>query len=53
MREVDYAIILLIARLGLRGADIRRLEFADFDWAWRTWLFVVQAKTGDRVQLRC
>src|SRR5216684_4203862 len=26
----DYAIILLIARLGLRGVDIRRLEFADF-----------------------
>jgi integrase len=46
----DYAIILLIARLGLRGVDIRRLEFADFDWAGNR-LFVVQAKTGDRVQL--
>jgi integrase len=41
---------LLIARLGLRGVDIRRLEFADFDWAGNR-LFVVQAKTGDRVQL--
>jgi len=28
----DYAIILLITRLGLRGVDVRRLEFADFDW---------------------
>ena len=28
----DYAIILLITRLGLRSVDIRRLEFADFDW---------------------
>src|SRR5450755_2318748 len=46
----DYAIILLIARLGLRGVDIRRLKFADFDWAGNR-LFVVQAKTGDRVQL--
>jgi integrase len=46
----DYAIILLIARLGLRGADIRRLEFADFDWAGSR-LLVTQAKTGDRVQL--
>ena len=46
----EYAIILLIARLGLRGVDIRRLEFADFDWAGNR-LFVVQAKTGDRVQL--
>src|SRR5260370_225643 len=46
----DYAIILLIARLRLRGGDSRRLEFADFDWAGNR-LFVVQAKTGDRVQL--
>ena len=45
----DYAIILLIARLGLRGVDIRRLEFADFDWAGSR--LVTQAKTGDRVQL--
>src|ERR1700691_5581446 len=46
----DYAIILLIARLGLRGADIRRLEFADFDWPGNQ-LLVTQAKTGDPVQL--
>jgi integrase len=46
----DYAIILLIARLGLRGVDVRRLEFADFDWRGNR-LFVTQAKTGHRVQL--
>jgi integrase len=46
----DYAIILLIARLGLRGVDVRRLEFAHFDWAGNR-LSVTQAKTGDRVQL--
>ena len=46
----DYAIILLIARLGLRGVDVRRLEFPDFDWAGCR-LLVRQAKTGDRVQL--
>ena len=28
----DYAIILLVTRLGLRGIDIKRLEFSDFDW---------------------
>jgi integrase len=28
----DYAIILLVARLGLRGIDVKRLEFPDFDW---------------------
>jgi integrase len=46
----DYAIILLITRLGLRGVDVRRLEFADFDWPGNR-LFVTQAKTGYRVQL--
>ena len=28
----DYAIILLVARLGLRSIDVKRLEFSDFDW---------------------
>ena len=28
----DYAIILLVTRLGLRGIDVKRLGFADFDW---------------------
>jgi integrase len=46
----DYAIILLITRLGLRGVDIRRLEFADFDWPGNR-LLVTQAKTGHRVAL--
>ncbi|HUZ38177.1 MAG TPA: site-specific integrase [Streptosporangiaceae bacterium] len=46
----DYAIILLITRLGLRGIDVRRLRFADLDWPGNR-LSVVQAKTGRRVQL--
>jgi len=46
----DYAIILLITRLGLRGIDVKRLEFADLDWPGNR-LSVVQAKTGHRVQL--
>ena len=46
----DYAIILLITRLGLRGVDVRRLEFADFDWAGNR-LLVTQAKTSHPVQL--
>ena len=28
----DYAIILLVTRLGLRGIDVKRLRFADLDW---------------------
>jgi integrase len=46
----DYAIILLITRLGLRGIDLKRLRFADLDWPGNR-LSVVQAKTGHRVQL--
>lgn len=46
----DYAIVVLIARLGLRGIDVKRLEFGDFDWPGNR-LLVTQAKTGDRVQL--
>jgi integrase len=46
----DYAIILMVTRLGLRSIDVKRLEFADFDWPGNR-LFVVQAKTGRRVQL--
>jgi integrase len=46
----DYAIVLLIARLGLRGIDVKRLEFGDFDWPGNR-LVVTQAKTGGRVQL--
>lgn len=46
----DYAIILLITRLGLRGIDVKRLRFTDLDWPGNR-LSVVQAKTGRRVQL--
>jgi site-specific recombinase XerD len=46
----DYAIIVLITRLGLRGVDVKRLRFADLDWPGNR-LSVVQAKTGHRVAL--
>jgi integrase len=46
----DYAIILLVTRLGLRGIDIKRLEFSDFDWPGNR-LSLSQAKTGHRVWL--
>jgi integrase len=46
----DYAIVLLICRLGLRGVDVKRLEFADLDWPGNR-VSVVQAKTGRRVDL--
>lgn len=46
----DYAIILLITRLGLRGVEVKRLRLADLDWPGNR-LSVVQAKTGRRVAL--
>jgi integrase len=46
----DYAIVLLICRLGLRAVDVKRLEFADLDWPGNR-ISVVQAKTGRRVVL--
>jgi len=46
----DYAIILLVTRLGLRSIDVKRLEFSDFDWPGNR-LSAAQAKTGRRVQL--
>jgi site-specific recombinase XerD len=46
----DYAIILLVTRLGLRSIDVKRLEFADFDWP-ASRLSVTQVKTGHRVWL--
>jgi integrase len=46
----DYAMILLIAALGLRSVDVRRLRFADLDWPGNR-LGVVQAKTGQQVHL--
>jgi integrase len=46
----DYAVVLLVTRLGLRGVDVKRLRFADIDWAGNR-LSVEQAKTGGRVWL--
>lgn len=46
----DYAIILMVTRLGLRSIDVKRLEFSDFDWPGNR-LSVVQAKTGSRIWL--
>jgi site-specific recombinase XerD len=46
----DYAIILLVTRLGLRSIDVKRLELCDFDWPGNR-LSVAQAKTGHTVWL--
>lgn len=47
----DYAVLLLLARLGLRAGEVARLSLDDLDW--RTGEFVVHGKGGreDRLPL--
>ncbi|MBC8421480.1 MAG: tyrosine-type recombinase/integrase [Actinobacteria bacterium] len=46
----DYAIILLVARLGLRVGDIRSLKMADLNWD-RKLLSIVMQKTRRPLEL--
>ena len=46
----DYAIILLVARLGLRGVDVKRLTFSNFNWNENYFEFS-QSKTSRPVRL--
>ena len=46
----DYAIILLVARLGLRSIDVKRLQFSNFNWG-EKYLEFSQSKTGRKVRL--
>lgn len=49
MGRRDYAILLLLARLGLRSSEIVFLELDDMDWAAGT--FSVRGKNGRRTEL--
>lgn len=46
----DYAILLLIARYGLRSLDVRRLKMSALNWKKQT-LTIMQSKTGNPVVL--
>jgi integrase len=46
----DYAMILTVARLGLRISDLRHLELGDLDWRAKTITFI-QHKTGGPLSL--
>jgi site-specific recombinase XerD len=46
----DYAILLLIARTGLRASDVSNLEFPHIDWD-RNIIRITQWKTGRQLQL--
>jgi integrase/recombinase XerD len=42
----DYAILLLIARYGLRSVDVRRLKMSALNWKEQT-VTILQSKTGN------
>ncbi len=46
----NYAILLLIVRLGLRASDVRALSFENIKWA-RDMISFKQSKTGETVEL--
>ena len=46
----NYAILLMIVRLGLRASDVRELTFDNIKWAMNTISFE-QCKTGETVSL--
>ena len=46
----DYAIILLVARLGLRCIDVKRLTFSNFNWN-ENYLELKQSKTKRPLRL--
>jgi len=46
----DYAILLLAARYGFRGGDIKLLEFSNIDWT-RNEISITQQKTGKPLSL--
>jgi site-specific recombinase XerD len=46
----DYAIILLVARLGLRTIDVKRLTFENFNWN-ENYLEFTQSKTKQPTRL--
>jgi integrase/recombinase XerD len=46
----DYAIILIVVRLGLRASDIRKMKITDINWHRRTINLTMQ-KTGYPVEL--
>ena len=46
----DYAIILLISRLGLRSSDVANLHFSNIDWE-HDRIRLTQVKTGNPLEL--
>ena len=46
----DYAMLLMVARLGLRASDIKSIRVSGLDWETRT-MSIVRHKTGNPLEL--
>jgi integrase/recombinase XerD len=46
----DYALLLMIVRLGLRVSDIRRMKLSSLNWARKT-IHIIMQKTGQPLEL--
>lgn len=46
----DYALLLIIVRLGLRVSDIRRMKLSSLNWARKT-IHITMQKTGQLLEL--
>ena len=49
MRAGDFAMVILVARLGLRSAEVARLELGDVDWRAGEVLIRGKARRQDRL----
>ncbi len=50
MGKRDYAILLLVSKLGLRISDVRQLQFENIDWKNKR-ISILQQKTGIPLEL--
>lgn len=46
----DYALLLMIVRLGLRVSDIRRMKLSNLNWTRKT-IHIIMQKTGQPLEL--
>ena len=46
----DYAMILLVARLGLRSSDVKKMKFENLHWR-ENQIVIIQSKTGEPLTL--
>lgn len=51
MRQRDYAILMMLAKLGLRAGEVATLTLDDIDW--RSGEMLIRAKVRSKSACRC